>query len=541
MGTDEEVTDRGMEPSGGSASHADPPGFEWTDRWFNPATLRGMTLVAGGLVFLAFPDASTFVLRFVLAGTLIVLGVTDLWADLRAPRPSWRGIAVGIATILFGVALVVWAGAGIRFLIQVGGLLVAVRGVLILIGGLQERGTEGSWIFDIVRGLIFIAAGISMFAVPAALVSALLIIVAVAAIGAGAVVISFGVTNPEDQNLGSAELGGIILRWFRQRDTGDDVRAELVDNLYFEEPDSTLKKVGFWTLLVLSVIIATLGVLADSTAVVIGAMLVAPLMTPIMGLSAAIVNGWMHRVAASFATVVGGVAVAIAVAWVVTVWTPQLVPLSTNSQILSRVNPTLIDLLIAIAAGAAGAYATVDRRVSSSITGVAIAVALVPPLGVVGIMLQAGAFEDALGAFLLFATNLVSIILVGALVFLVTGLTSFARLRESHEKMRTVALTVVLGAIIIVIPLAFTSEGILASASRQAATQEDVEEWIADEPGLEIDRTTISGGEVDVRVSGEGDLPDVAELEAALEGSLGIDVMVRVEYFPSTVVTSDSR
>jgi uncharacterized hydrophobic protein (TIGR00271 family) len=541
MGTDDHAPDGDIEPSDGDPSHDGPSGYDWTDRWFNPATLRGIALVAGGLVFLAFPDASTAVLRLVLAGVIIVLGVSDLWAELRAPRPSWRAIAAGIATILVGVALVVWAGAGVRFLIQVGGLLVAIRGGLILIGGVQERGTEGSWLFDIVRGLISIATGIAMVAVPGALVSALFIIVAVTAIVAGAVVISFGVTNPGDQNLGSAELGGIILRWFRQRDTGDDVRAELVDNLYFEDPDSTLKKVGFWTLLVLSVIIATLGVLADSTAVVIGAMLVAPLMTPIMGLSAAIVNGWMHRVAATFATVVGGVAVAVAVAWVVTVWTPQLVPLSTNAQILSRVNPTLIDLLIAIAAGAAGAYATVDRRVSSSITGVAIAVALVPPLGVVGIMLQAGAFEDALGAFLLFATNLVSIILVGALVFLVTGLTSFARLRENHERIRTVALTVVLGAIIIVIPLAFTSGGILASASRQAATQVDVEEWIADEPGLEIGRTTISGSEVDVRISGEGDLPDVADLEAALEDSLGIDVVVRVEYFPSTVVTSDNQ
>ena len=541
MRTDDEATDGGIHSSDAHSSPDDVLRYEWPDRWFNPATLRGVTLVAAGLVFLGFPDASAFVLRFVLAGAMIVLGITDLWADIRSHRPSWRGIAVGIATVLVGVALALWAGAGIRLLIQVGGVLLAIRGGVILVGGIQERGTEGSWLFDIVRGLLFVAAGAALVVVPEALVSALFVLLAVSAIVAGAVVISFGVTNPGDQNLGSAELGGIVMRWFRQRDTGDDVRAELVDNLYFEEPDSTLKKVGFWTLLVISVIIATLGVLGDSTAVVIGAMLVAPLMTPIMGLSAAIVNGWMRRVAASFATVVGGVAVAIAVAWVVTVWTPQLVPLGTNAQILSRVNPTLIDLLIAIAAGAAGAYATVDRRVSSSITGVAIAVALVPPLGVVGIMLQAGEWGDALGAFLLFATNLVSIILVGALVFLVTGLTPFARFRENHEKMRTIALTVVLGAIIVIVPLAFTSEGILASASRQAATQEDVEEWIAHEPGLSIDRTVVSGGDVNVRISGEGDLPDVSELEASLEQSLGIDVAVRVEFFPSTVVTSDNQ
>lgn len=178
---------------------------------------------------------------------------------------------------------------------------------------------------------------------------------------------------------------------------------------------------------------------------------------------------------------------------------------------------------------------------SSSITGVAIAVALVPPLGVVGIMLQAGLWEDALGAFLLFATNLVSIILVGAVVFLVTGLTPFARFRENQERMRTVALTVVLGAMLITVPLVFTSEGILTSASRQAATQEGVEEWIADEPELSVNRTTIYGGEVDIRITGEGDLPDIASLEASLEESLGIDVMVRVEHFPSTVVTSDNQ
>ena len=103
----------------------------------------------------------------------------------------------------------------------------------------------------------------------------------------------------------------------------------------------------------MSTTIATLAILADSTAVVIGAMLVAPLMTPILGVSAGIVNGWMGRVSRAFATVAGGVAVSILVAWIVSSWAPHFVPIASNSQVISRVSPTLLDMLIALAAGAA--------------------------------------------------------------------------------------------------------------------------------------------------------------------------------------------
>jgi uncharacterized hydrophobic protein (TIGR00271 family) len=270
-------------------------------------------------------------------------------------------------------------------------------------------------------------------------------------------------------------------------------------------------------------------------------MLVAPLMTPIMGFSAAIVNGWMHRVATSFATVAGGVIVGIGVAWLVAVWTPQLVPIATNGQILSRTSPTMIDLMIAVAAGAAGAYATVDKRVSSSITGVAIAVALVPPLAVVGVMLQASEFADAWGAFLLFLTNFVVIVLVACFVFLVTGLAPVRDLRVNREKTKTVFVTVGLAALVILVPLAFTSQGILASATRQSAGQRVTESWLSDQPGLEVMRLSVEGEDVAVRVSGEGSLPSVEDLEVQLEEELESNVTVLVEYFPSVIVSSDSQ
>lgn len=507
----------------------------------NPATVRGAALVAAGVIILAVPAASAFVTVVVLAVVLIVIGISDVWAEFATPGWSGRGLVMGVALIGAGVALIVFTTETLTVLADVIAIVLAVRGVVTAWTGLARRETNPSWLFDTVRGLFAIALGGIIFFIPESLFGALLLIGAFAVIVLGGVLIAYGVSNPDETEFRANEVGGLVKRWFGQRDLGDARRDELVENLYFEQPDSGAKQRGFWTLLVLSVVIATLGVLADSTAVVIGAMLVAPLMTPIMGFSAAIVNGWMHRVSTSFATVVGGVIVAIGVAWITAVWTPQLVPIATNSQILSRTSPTMIDLMIAFAAGAAGAYATVDKRVSSSITGVAIAVALVPPLAVVGIMLQASQFADARGAFLLFLTNFVVIVLVACFVFLVTGLAPVRDLRENREKTKTVFVTVGLAALIILVPLAFTGQGILASATRQSVGQRETETWLSDQSGLEVLRVTLEGDEVAVRVSGEGSLPSVEDLEAQLEDALGSDVTVFVEYFPSVIVSSDNQ
>jgi uncharacterized hydrophobic protein (TIGR00271 family) len=319
------------------------------------------------------------------------------------------------------------------------------------------------------------------------------------------------------------------------------MRLDVIDNLYFEEPDSTSKQVGYWVLLILSTTIATLAILADSTAVVIGAMLVAPLMTPILGVSAGIVNGWMGRVSRAFVTVAGGVAVSIFTAWIVAGWAPHIVPIATNSQVLSRTSPTLLDMMIAVAAGAAGAYATVDKRVSSSITGVAIAVALVPPLGVVGVTLSTGTYGDAGGAFLLFLTNFVMIVLAASLVFVLTGFALIAKLKENQEKMKTIIITVVLGALVVMVPLAFTSEGILTSASRQSTARDVTELWLGDQEGLELNKVEVKGSDVVIIVTGEGDVPSISVLNGNLSESFGTPTIAVVEFFPSQHLTSENH
>ncbi len=172
---------------------------------------------------------------------------------------------------------------------------------------------------------------------------------------------------------------------------------------------------NFHFMLSLSTIIATLGLLANSAAVIIGAMIIAPLMGPIVGMAYSTAMGNRRLLRRSSFTVFKGILVTISVAWLVT----SIIGLDTvDTEIMSRVKPTLIDFGIAMAAGAAGAFANTRRSISSAIPGVAIAVALVPPLSVVGIGLAQGETDIALGALLLFLTNLICIVFFGSLVFL---------------------------------------------------------------------------------------------------------------------------
>ena len=172
---------------------------------------------------------------------------------------------------------------------------------------------------------------------------------------------------------------------------------------------------SFHFMLGLSTIIATLGLLSNSAAVIIGAMIVAPLMGPIVGMAYSTAMGNRKLLRRSSFTVLKGILLTILVSWVVA----SIIGLDTvDTEIMSRVKPTLIDFGIAMAAGAAGAFANTRRSISSALPGVAIAVALVPPLSVVGIGLAQGEGTIAFGALLLFLTNLICIVFFGSLVFL---------------------------------------------------------------------------------------------------------------------------
>ena len=183
-------------------------------------------------------------------------------------------------------------------------------------------------------------------------------------------------------------------------------------------------------MLVLAGLIALFGLLQNSEAVIIGAMLISPLMNPILSAALALLLGDGHLGRKSAAVLGLSVAGVIGITWLVA-WASPLK--QATPQILSRTNPNLLDLFIAFLSGLAGTLAL--RGSSASLTiipGVAIAVAVVPPLAVVGYGLSAHQGSVAGGAFLLFVTNLVSIIISAALVFRLMGF----RPREEGEKGR---------------------------------------------------------------------------------------------------------
>ena len=509
--------------------------------WLNPATIKGTVAIAGGGAILAFPGEAIQVLRVVLGIALIITGGADLWFHLRGRQPGnrIRDLVEGLLTIGLGVLFLVWPGQTLKVIMVISGVYLAVRGVTVVIAAIKDRGSA-TWALDLARGAFFLVFAGIILVLPGAVFSGFIAALAAAAVVVGGVMLAYGVQHHTDEALVDVDAGSvsqIVRDWMMLQDVGDNRRDEIDDSLYFEQPDRTNKIVAWWVMLLLSVAIATFGILQDSTAVVIGAMLIAPLMTPIIGTAAGAVNGWPMRITTSLGMIAAGVSASIGLAFVIGAWAPQLIPLASNSQVTSRVNPNIIDMGIALAAGAAGAFASVNKRVSASIAGVAIAVALVPPLGVVGLTLHAGMFGDALGAFLLFLTNLVSIILAAMVVFALTGFAPVSRMQENANEIKRIALTVSIAAILIAIPLAFTVSSVITTAANQANAQEAVEGWLEDSPALELYRVEVKGSDVSIVVTGAENIPPIQDAEDALSESFGRPVTVEVEHIPAIVVT----
>jgi uncharacterized hydrophobic protein (TIGR00271 family) len=243
--------------------------------------------------------------------------------------------------------------------------------------------------------------------------------------------------------------------------------AERID-VYRRVRRNARPDVDFFVMIGLSAIIASYGLLQDSSAVIIGGMLVAPLFTPIQAISLAIVRGDIHLLRLAIESALKGIVLAIGVAILITAISPLR---SIGQEISSRVSPNLFDLAVALASGAAGAYAVARKDVAASLPGVAIAAALVPPLGVVGIGLAIPDAQIAGGGALLFLTNLVAIVLAGAVILLLIGFRPADR--DEREARLRVGLLASLGLLVLItVPLALVfSRTVQDSRIRQALNQ----------------------------------------------------------------------
>ena len=310
------------------------------------------------------------------------------------------------------------------------------------------------------------------------------------------------------------------------------------DAVFFEGPEVRQRTSRFWILITLASVIAAAGVAADSTATVIGAMIVAPLMTPILGTMLSVVLADRTNLMRSLLHVAGGALVAVAIGWLVGILVVNEVIAETNSQVAQRVHPKLIDLLSALATGAVGSVALMRRDISDTLPGVAIAISLVPPLSVVGFTLEAGKPDQSLGALLLFLTNVAAILGSGTVVMAIFGLhhTSAPTAGERSLNRRNAVVAIAALIIAVSVPLSVTSVTVARDTSREARTLAAARAF-GDKVGWTTGNATTQGGVVTVHMEGPPPLPGTNELRKELE-ERGVDPSdVQVELVPAQRVT----
>jgi uncharacterized hydrophobic protein (TIGR00271 family) len=312
-------------------------------------------------------------------------------------------------------------------------------------------------------------------------------------------------------------------------DAGHEYRKPLVDiedDLFLDIGARRAKSTKFWVQLVLASVIAAGGVISDSTPAVIGAMIIAPLGTPIYGLALAAVAGERRELRRSLVLLVGGIAVNILIGVLVAWSTVQRMPLDVNPQVVGRTSPTVLDLVIAVAVGVAGSFALARKDVADILAGVAIAISLVPVLAVVGITLGAGRLDLAAGAFVLFLTNAAAILVAGAIVFTAAGYKREAEARDVRTGRRaTIAIVVLVAALLV--PLGVASTRTLQYEIWSRATHSATESWLA---GTEwhLDTIDVSGNEIVITVIGPGETPPLDSLKAAIRKTVPESVPVKV-------------
>lgn len=259
--------------------------------------------------------------------------------------------------------------------------------------------------------------------------------------------------------------------------TGSVDLDRMRDTVFFLYPNMKQRLTKFWLLLILAAIIATSGVVGDSAATVIGAMIVAPLMTPILGTMLAIVLTDQKNFWFSLFLVLSGVSSCFLIGLIYGygVGDGSIAP-ENNSQVAARTEPKLPDLIGAIATGAVGSIALVRRDVADALPGVAISISLVPPICVAGMMVSIQRYDEFTGAALLFATNIMSILVVGIITMYVYKVPLLAR-RERARSRKIIFIILFCGLCLLAFPLGFTSYRISQQNIAQECVREKVLEW----------------------------------------------------------------
>ncbi|MBK5969971.1 MULTISPECIES: DUF389 domain-containing protein [Thiorhodovibrio] len=306
-----------------------------------------------------------------------------------------------------------------------------------------------------------------------------------------------------------------LFRWRLRLDISSQRAREIFDSI----AEGSQPEARFYVMVVVSTLIAGFGLVTNSTAVVIGAMLVAPLMTPIFGISLALVRDDARLIHRAMLAELLGMALAVGMGFVVGATLISVDPyLSITPEMLSRTKPNLADLIVAVLAGLAGAYALLDEKISPALPGVAIATAIVPPLANAGLCLAFGAYSGAIGSFLLFVTNVVSILLISSILFYRAGVHRIAGVTRSNNIIRKVGVTAI-GFLLIVGVLTHS----LFSITRNRITEHEIKKRLT----VELAGYTVSGVDKLLTNIRDGRVHALAQIHAPVK--VDPDIVQRLE------------
>jgi len=239
----------------------------------------------------------------------------------------------------------------------------------------------------------------------------------------------------------------------------------------------------YYVLLGLSELIAGFALMINSDATLIGANVVAPLMTPIFGVSLGLMRGDLKLLRSALMAEFGGAALGVLLCFGL-----GLLPfaIDPSPSLLAQTHPTLIDLLVAALAGFAGGLAMIDERVSPALPGVAIATALNPPIAAIGLCLAYGAYDGAWGAFILFFANVLAILAVAAVLFLVAGFVTREEIGSVRGLVRRFAAAAI-GLVLVTALLTNYLVGMIQDLQTTRTINNQLEAALELEPGTALD------------------------------------------------------
>ncbi len=310
------------------------------------------------------------------------------------------------------------------------------------------------------------------------------------------------------------------------------VSEDRQNKVYYEIRENAKGDFDFFVLTAFSAIIITLGLVINSSAVIIGGMLLAPLVWPILALSLAIIKGKSDLLECSILTLLKSTFVIFFIAFVLGFISPTYA--LKGSEFLARTSPTIFELLIALAAGFVGAFVIAYPKIGAAIAGVVVAAALVPPAAVMGVSVARGNLNLAGGAFILYLSNLTAVTFSASVLFLLAKFKGPST-EEGQEKRKSSIRWAMIFLIVLAIPLLLITNRAIKEKRQQNIVRQVVSakfsEAVITDSSIE-DKGEVVIVNVTIRYPGDITESQISSLADTLSQKMGKTVVPRITVVP---------